>query len=97
MRYVIRTEAGEQLWRPLPDTRPDSGYLLFEDEGWMWLYTEPNEEDEIGPRFTHRDSAMLDIASNWEETGDGAPRFLSTIRGQANRARFERLGGAVSA
>jgi hypothetical protein len=95
--YVIPTEIGaERLYRPLPDEFPESGYLVFQnDDGrWMWLYQEPGEDDEIGGSYAHRDEVLAAIATDWEQAGGVlAPRFLSVVRGQANRGRFERTRG----
>lgn len=100
MKYVILTDANEQLWRPNPDIHPDAGYLLYrtDDGHWAWLYQEPNEEDEFGPRFDHRDEALHGIADNWDETGGTeSAQFMRVVRAQANRGQFERERALVTA
>lgn len=96
-KYVTRTDANEQLWRPVPERWPETGYLLFQEEDgrWGWIYIEPGEDDEFGPHFEHRDQALQDIADNWSETGSHESGFVAVVQGQASRARFERERGSA--
>lgn len=83
----------EPTYAPDPGEFPESHYRLAEaDDGWMWLWQEPGEPDEVGPWFETKALALRGMADDWEMAGGTPrPRFLGMLRGLATR--LESPGG----
>ncbi len=80
----------ERTYRPLAGARGE--YQVFQDDsGWRWLWSEPNEADDVGPVFASRADALDGVADDWDATGgERLPRFTGMMRGLAKKARKAR-------
>ncbi|SLF32853.1 Uncharacterised protein [Mycobacteroides abscessus subsp. bolletii] len=76
------------LYGPWSDI--ETGYEIFEDDGWHWRWVEPGEPDDFSSAFDLESEAYRDAARDWDENGCGVPRLTGTLKALATK--LERAG-----
>lgn len=68
-----------------------SGYKVVEaDDGWLWIWVEPGEDDDVGPVFDLESEAYRDAARDWDENGCVTTRLTGTLKALATK--LEKVG-----
>ncbi|KXO92930.1 Uncharacterised protein (plasmid) [Tsukamurella tyrosinosolvens] len=80
----------EKLYGTSPEDghRADSGYRITERAPgtWRWVWTEPDEEDEVSDPYASASEAFAAAAADWDSSGEGG-KLSATLRAQATRLR----------